>query len=341
MTETLHRVTFNFSDGICHEIEVEHGQNILEKALEAELPLLYQCRSGSCSSCTAFLSEGEAHTHSGASSTLLASEYKAGQRLLCVCEPHSSCTFNLPYASNIAGSDIQEVHAFVDSIEYIACNVVKITVELADGYWVEFRSGQFFQIEVPGVGTVRSYSPASTNKDLPYLTFLIRILPEGVMSDYIRNHLLEGDVLKMTGAYGAFFLREEYHRQPHIFIAGGTGLAPVFSMIETLRNKSGKKPPILLIFGCATPEYLFYVDEIELLQQWLPSLEVRIVVDQYPTEGLYHGSPVSVLNEMDVMPNSVAYLCGPPGMMNAATEKLISFGINSDNVYSEQFVSSK
>ncbi|MCY1181276.1 Benzoate 1,2-dioxygenase electron transfer component [compost metagenome] len=149
-------------------------------------------------------------------------------------------------------------------------------------------------------------------------------------------------MLTLSGPYGAFFLREEKKRAPHIFVAGGTGLAPILSMIDTLRQGGGRKPPMLLSFGCATPEVLFCLDDIELRQQWLPSLEARICVDREPRDGLHHGSPVSALREGDVTsPDTVAYLCGPQPMIDAATARLIELGVDPANIFAEQFVASK
>ncbi|MDH4611658.1 ring-hydroxylating dioxygenase ferredoxin reductase family protein [Pseudomonas sp. BN102] len=340
MNDILHQVTFNFADGVSRSLSVAGNTSILDAALEAEIPLLYQCRSGSCSSCIAQLSGGEAHTRSGASSTLLASEYAAGQRLLCLCQAQSDCTFELGYGSEVGSSVARPVHVFVDSVERIASNVMRLTVELADGDTLDFRPGQFMQIEVPGYGAVRSYSPSSTATDLPRLEFLIRLLPGGAMSSFLEEKAAAEDVLTLSGPYGAFFLREEKRRVPHIFVAGGTGLAPILSMIDALRQGGGRKPPMLLSFGCANPDALFCLDEIELRQQWLPSLEARICVDREPREGLHHGSPVSALREGDVTPDTVAYLCGPQPMIDAATARLIELGVDPGNIFAEQFVAS-
>jgi benzoate/toluate 1,2-dioxygenase reductase subunit len=303
--------------------------------------VLYQCRSGGCSSCICSLAEGEAVTLSGASSSLLGSEYEAGQRLLCVSEASSDCTFNLAYGSEVGSSAAHQVHAFVDSIERIASNVMRVTLELAEGEWMEFRPGQFMQILVPGLGVLRSYSPSSTQASLPKMEFLIRLLPGGAMSTYLENEAEVDQVLTLSGPYGAFFLREEHKRAPHIFVAGGTGLAPILSMIDTLRQSSGRKPPMLLSFGCAVPEALFSLEDIELRKQWLPTLDVRICVDREATEGLHQGSPVSALREGDVTsPDTVAYLCRPQPMIDAATRRLIELGVKPENIFAEQFVAS-
>jgi len=336
----MHHVTLNYADGVSRGFDVAPGELILNAAIAANIPVLYQCQSGSCSSCASKLSSGDAQTRAGASSTLLASEVAAGTRLLCVCEAKSDCSFDLAYTSEAGASVAQEVHAFIDSVEPIASNVMRLTVDLAEGEWMAFRPGQFMQIEVPGLGVLRSYSPSSVCVDVPKLEFLIRILPDGAMSNFLSKVAEPDQVLKITGPFGSFFLRDEKKRAPHIFVAGGTGLAPILSMIDTLRQSGGRKPPMLLSFGCATPDALFCLEDIELRKQWLPTLEARICVDRDPQKGMHHGNPVSALREGDVTPDTVAYLCGPQVMIDAATRRLVELGADPANIYSEQFTPS-
>lgn len=337
-----HKVTLNFSDGVTKEFEVQPNTSILDAALENDIPLLYQCRSGSCSSCICTLKDGQASTLNGKSSTLLSSEYNLGNRLLCISKADADCSFDLDYGSDIGAISAQEVKAFINSIEHLGANAVRLKVELAEGYYLQFRPGQFMQISIPGVGVLRSYSPSSTNKSIPELEFLIRLIPDGQMSTYLTEHAKVDDVLTLSGPYGSFFLREEHKRAKHIFIAGGTGLAPILSIIDTLRQSSGVKPKMLLNFGCATPEALFCLDDIAALRsQWLPTLEARICVDREAQEGHHAGSPVSALSEADITDsNTVAYLCGPQPMINAATTRLLELGVKPENIFAEQFVAS-
>ncbi|MTD12112.1 2Fe-2S iron-sulfur cluster binding domain-containing protein [Acinetobacter sp. YIM 103518] len=337
----MHKVTLNFSDSVTKEFQVQPHTSILDAALENDIPLLYQCRSGSCSSCICTLKDGQASTLNGKSSTLLSSEYNLGNRLLCVSKADADCSFDLDYSSDIGAISAQEVKAFINSIEHLGANAVRLKVELAEGYYLQFRPGQFMQITIPGVGVLRSYSPSSTNKSIPELEFLIRLIPGGQMSTYLTEHAKVDDVLTLSGPYGSFFLREEHKRAKHIFIAGGTGLAPILSIIDTLRNGNGVKPKMLLNFGCATPEALFCLDDIALRSQWLPTLEARICVDREAQEGHHAGSPVSALSEADITdPNTVAYLCGPQPMINAATTRLLELGVKPENIFAEQFVAS-
>uniref|UniRef100_Q47GC3 Oxidoreductase FAD/NAD(P)-binding:Oxidoreductase FAD-binding region n=1 Tax=Dechloromonas aromatica (strain RCB) TaxID=159087 RepID=Q47GC3_DECAR len=336
----IKNVTLQFSDGICKSVAVKDGESVLDAALAADLQLIHQCRSGSCSCCMATLTEGNAKMRSGSSSTLLRSEFEAGQRLLCLAEPESDCTFALNYDSNASLQQATKVRAFIDDVEKLAHNVVRLTLELAEGEWLDFRPGQFVQVKVPGLSVMRSYSPASTSADLPKIVLLIRLLPDGAMSNYLRSEAARDAVLELEGPFGSFFLREKV-KAPHIMIAGGTGLAPVMSMIDSIQKTSGKKPPILLSFGCATPDSLFCLDDIELRKHWLPSLTNRISVDREAAGSLLQGNPVDALRDDDVKdPDTVAYICGPQPMIEAAYRRLEALGVRHENIFAEQFTPS-
>jgi benzoate/toluate 1,2-dioxygenase reductase subunit len=337
---TVNNVTLSFRDGFATSVAVQQGESVLDAALAAGIPVLHQCRSGSCSSCMARLVDGRAGMRAGASSTLLRSEFEAGDRLLCLTEPETDCTFALNYESDAAAAGVIKAHAFVDSVEKVASNVVRVSLELAEGAWLDFRPGQFIQVRVPGTDITRSYSPSSTAADLPRIELLVRILEDGVMSKWLEERAKPDDVLEIEGPFGNFFLREKVPA-PHIMVAGGTGLAPILSMIDTIRRKPGRKPPILLSFGCAAPDQLFCLDDIELRRHWLPSLATRISVDRGASGALLSGNPVDAIREADVNhADAVAYLCGPPRMIEAATQRLTSLGMRPDNIYAEQFAPS-
>lgn len=335
------QVTLAFSDGVSHELAVAPGRSVLDTGLEAGLPLLYQCRSGSCSSCLATLVEGTAESLPGSASSLLASERAAGQRLLCITGASGTCRFELPYDSKVGENAAAQGHAFINALERVAPDVMRLELELAEGFWFDFRPGQFIQIKVPGTDQSRSYSMATTPADLPRIELLIRLLPGGVMSEYLLNRAAVDEVLEISGPYGAFFLQDGV-KAPHVMIAGGTGLAPMMSMIDAIRAKPGRKPPILLSFGCQTAETLFHRDAIELRQLWLPGLSVSISVDRGPApEGGRVGNPVEAVGLSGPLdPASVAYLCGPPGMIAAARAHLEALGLAPENIHAEQFVAS-
>lgn len=337
----LHDVHLRFRDGVECKIRVAAGQAVLDAALEQAAPVLFQCRSGSCSSCIAGLVEGPAEMRKGGASVLLKSEAEAGKRLLCQTLVAGNCRFDLDYDSTAGSNAPKKVSAFVDSIERIADDAVRLKLELASGDWFDFRPGQFIQVCVPGTDIWRRYSIASTVAELPAIELLIRLLPGGAMSEWLVSRARPDDVVAIEAPFGNFFLREKL-RAPHIMIAGGTGLAPMMAMIDTIRAQSGKKPPILLSFGCATEAGLFNRDQLDLRGLWMPSLDVRISVDRGPAgEGVCNGNPVRAITAADTRdPDTVAYLCGPPGLVEAGRLQLAALGVAPGNIHAEQFVAS-
>jgi benzoate/toluate 1,2-dioxygenase reductase subunit len=303
--------------------------------------VLFQCSTGSCGSCIARLEAGDADHMAGATSSLLPSERAEGYRLLCITEAKSACRFSLRYDSAAGLGRPVEAKAFVNAVERIASDVVRLEMELAEGFWMDFRPGQFIQVKVPGTDVSRSYSMATTASDLPRIELLIRILPGGAMSDWLVNRAKVDDVIEVSGPYGQFFLKEKV-RAPHVMIAGGTGLAPMLSMIDALRAAPGRTPQIILSFGCQTPDALFALDALDLRRHWMPSLDTRMSVDRgEPPEGVAQGNPVAALTAADgLTPDSVAYLCGPPGMIEAARHHLEQLGLSPENIFAEQFVAS-
>lgn len=332
-------VAFHFLDDVEKKVAIGPGELVLDKGLAAGLPLLYQCRSGTCTSCIARLVEGEASHRAGSHTSLLASEYADGMRLMCQTEVETDCRFELSYGSDAGAVIPAKAKALINKVERLSANVVRLEVELGEGQWAEFRPGQFFQITIPGTnGAVRSYSPASTPDELPRIEFLVRLIPGGLMSEWLVHHAERDMVLDLEGGFGSFFFRPK-PRAPHVFVAGGTGIAPILSIIDSLRAQSGRKPPLLLSFGCTSPEALFGLEEIRLREQWMPTLQTRISVDRGATEGLLEGTPVDALHADDVRSEAtVAYLCGPPPMIAAARARLEELGVASDNIYTEQFV---
>lgn len=334
-------VVVGFSDGVERRFPVEPGQSVLDAALAAEVPVLFQCRTGSCGSCLARLTEGEAAHAGGVAGSLLPGEREEGYRLLCLTAPGGGCRFALSYDSDAGRGRAVAGQCFVNAVERIAADVVRLELELAEGFWMDFRPGQFIQVKVPGTDQTRSYSMASTARDLPRIELLIRILPGGVMSDWLVNRAAVNDVVEVSGPYGQFFLKEK-QRGAHVMIAGGTGLAPMMAMLDALRQSPGKKPRVILSFGCQNPEGLFALDEIGLRRDWMPSLDTRISIDRgVPPEGIRLGNPVAALSAEDGLgADSIAYLCGPPGMIEAARRHLEDLGLLPENIHAEQFVAS-
>lgn len=334
-----HNVEIRYSDGVEAAFKVKPRESILSGALEADVQIMNQCRSGSCGSCLAVLTSGVADPSKLEAGCLFESELLEGKRLLCSTTAGSDCSFTVDYASAMGSTSPGAANTFVDGIEFVSEDVVKLSLELADGEWLDFTSGQYFRLGIPGTDTFRSYSMSSHTTDLPKLEFLIRIIPGGVFSDYLTHAAGVDDVLPVQGPYGSFFWREELRRKKHILIAGGTGLAPMISMLDSIRLAAGKKPDVLLCFGCASEQSLFAEDVLALRGAWMSNLETRITLDRAGNawSGIV-GNPLDALSDGDVSNDAVAYLCGPPGLVNFAKQELEKYGLSEDSIFAERFL---
>jgi ferredoxin-NADP reductase/ferredoxin len=335
-------VTLHFEDGDERRIEVGRDEFVLDAALRQDVPLVHQCRSGSCSTCIAQLIAGNIVMAPDRATSLFAAEAAEGKRLLCSSYARADSDVRLHYpAALIYGAKPRTMPAVVAALEWPSPSVAKLTVELPADSEFSFRSGQYVRIRVPGTAEWRSYSMASTPRELPRMDFLVRILSGGLVSEYLRNGCRLGDEIIIEGPMGAFILHSG--RAPQIFIAGGTGLAPILAMLDEIRYRPGPRPQILLSFGCASEQQFFYRDEVELRQWWMPELRVILSADHvdHAESGLLPGTAVAALeHECITDPQTVAYLCGPPPMIEAARRRLIQMGIAPERIHAEQFVAS-
>jgi ferredoxin-NADP reductase/ferredoxin len=336
------RVVLRFEDGAEKTIAAQPGEFVLDAALRQGVPLVHQCRSGSCSTCVAQLIAGDVVMAPGRSTSLLAAEQAEGKRLLCSAHAIADSIVRLHYPiSLIYEAERTILPATVAAIEWAAPNAAHLTLEIDDTSSFNFRSGQYVRVKVPASEQWRSYSMASAARELPRLAFLIRILEGGLMSDYLRSRCRKGDRLELEGPMGAFILHPS--RARHIFVAGGTGLAPILSMLDEIRHRPGPRPKMLLSFGCASEESFIFRDEVELRSWWMPELSLILSADKVESadSGLIEGTPVDVIGREHIEGReTAAYLCGPPRMIEAARRRLAELGVKSDRIYAEQFVAS-
>ncbi len=332
-------VTCHFSNGTVYEVRADSGRPFLELALEQGVPIRNQCRSGTCLSCLcrSDTTPLALALQTGRATSLMPMEREEGKMLCCVSEATSDGALHFDYSSEEAGPT--EVQAFVDGIEWIASDAIKLTVELADGDWLDFRAGQYVEMTVPGGDEARSYSMCSAPDELPKLEFMIRVLKSGLMSDYVRETAKLDDVLRLRGPYGDFGWSGS-RRQPQLFIAGGTGLSPICSILQEIRGTSGHKPPLTLNLGCGSPEALLDPAFLRRLESWMPTLQVNLCVESGAQSDYVNGNALAPIDFSALEPDTQAYVCGPEGLINAAIDRLLAAGLASENIHYERFVAS-
>lgn len=340
-------VVLRFSDGVQHGVEVQPGQALLAAAESEGINLLHQCRSGSCSSCICQVESGDLVHVEGKSTSLLPVELEEGKRLSCLSLVESDSVVSFGYPSSILRRDgPRSFQAKVFGVQRVAEDVVRLVVRAPRRESWEFDAGQFLRFRVPGSDAWRSYSMASSSQAPKEMSFFIRLIPEGLMSRWLTDVAKPGDLVDVEGPFGSFFLRPSSGK--HIFIAGGTGLAPVLSMIDELHRAPGPRRAVLVSFGCNATGQLFGMDTLDLYSQWFPEFATRISVLDGCTEkggssthALRQGTSVDAITEEDVKGHdTVAYLCGPPPMIEAGRRHLEKLGLSESQIFNETFVAS-
>jgi anthranilate 1,2-dioxygenase reductase component len=333
-----HSLTARFSDGAEISFSVESDTPILDAALANGVTLLHQCRAGSCGTCMCRRVSGDVAMRTTTSIALLPREIADGMLLTCLSTARSDAVLEFPYESALLDRAApQRYQTEVLSVTPLSASVTELRLVIdADERDPVFEPGMFYLLHVPGSDVARPYSMASIPSDLPEMRFLIRQLPQGAISDYLAQRCAPGDPLTIEGPFGDFTLREE--SEPMIMVAGGTGLAPLLSMLDAIRERRRSRAKILLCFGVNRYEDLFCLDELELRREWMPQLELRIAIaESDPRWSGPVGVATDLLRDQDVTSVARAYLCGPPAMIEAASERLAASGLERANIHFERF----
>ena len=333
------RARLRFTDTVV-DIDVPAGGSVLEAAVQSGIPMVSQCEVGSCGTCIGRIVTGDVQMPEGKVCALRSAEMADGYRLLCQSQIDGDAEIELDYSQEMLSAHPRVQSAGkVSRVSWLADTVVELTVKLPKSAKLTFLAGQYVRLRVPGTDEWRSYSMASGERQRKQLTFTIRVLPTGAMSNYLRTSARVGDAIEIDGPLGSFGLAAD--EGPVLMIAGGTGLAPMLSMMDTLQLQRDR--PLQLVFGCVHESDLFHLDELEARKSFMPDLSVRIVVDEdCQSPGIVGGAnPVSVLHPDDVAdPLTSAYLCGPPKMLDAARDRLIELGLPADRIHAEHFLPS-
>ena len=328
-------VTMRFADSAQREIIVAPGANLLDAALAAGVELVHQCRTGSCGTCICRRLNGAVPMVASTSVALLPTERADGHILSCLTRVESDAIVEFPYESSVLDRNpAVTFEAEIVEIERLSASVVRLTVE-AINEAPDFLPGSYFMLEVPDAGVARAYSPYTRSEDLPTLSFLMRLLPGGVMSTFL-DRAEPGDVLKIEGPFGEFHWRQTM--APLVLIAGGTGVAPILSILDTIAAERRHRERILLCMGVNTEEDMFFLDELALREQLMPRLEVRVAVaSQGSTWQGAVGHVTHLVTDADLSAECCAYLCGPPPMVAEAVRLLTAAGVSEQNIHFEKF----
>lgn len=344
-TASAHPVALVTADGERLEFDCAPGQSVLEAAAAAGAALPASCRQGTCGSCRASVTRGDYELGAHSPAALPGERRAHGETLLCRTYPRGPISVALPYeGSRILYGGISVRDGVITALETVARETVRLELRLAPGedggLDCQFDPGQFMELQIPGQEVKRAYSPANTGNWEGRLEFFIRLRPGGLFSTYLRERARPGERLVLHGPQGAFGLRETGLR-PRWFVAGGTGLAPLLSMVRHMAEWQ-EPHPARLFFGVNDEADIFGVAELDAVAAELPDFGYEICVWRPGSPDRRPATPADLLAAelpaASVKPD--IYVCGPPPMVEAVERVAAANGVAPDRVFHERFLPS-
>ena len=341
---STHQIQLTTRDGQQIAFDCAEGEDLVSAAARATIMLPALCKSGGCGTCRASHTGGK-HALGECSSEALPAEARArGEVLLCRTYPLADLTLDAPFDhAHVSFQPIPVRQATLSELADLGGNTVRLVLQLEDdaelGSAAEFEPGQYVELTPPDASVTRAYSIANTSNWDGCLEFLIHLQPNGKFSGYLANTAQPGDRLSVRGPQGGFVLQDNGTR-PRCFVAGGTGLAPMLSMLRRM-SEFGESNAAHLFFGVTSENDLFGQAEIAGMQSQLPQLKTEICVWKASADWQgFTGTPVDVLirhlDSTESKPD--IYLCGPPAMIDAGEKAALAAGIPAKQIFSERFL---
>lgn len=335
-------VTLVFEDGRSTRIPAEENETIYLSALKKRIRLETDCREGACATCKGLCTDGSYYMDDHVDEALTEEEAAQREVLTCQMHPTSDCVIELPYEAALAMRDDPEtVPGTVNAVEMVSSTVARLLVDIElDADTRNFMAGQYVHLSVPGGGDHRSYSFANPPEADGPLEFYVKLLESGAMSDYLRDRVQPGDEMAVTGPFGRFYLRPP--ERPILMVAGGTGLAPMLSMLDRMVAAGQADQSVHLLYGVNDEAEQFGADRIAAAIDAGLSVEQEIAVVapsgdwDGPTGHVTDLLRPDLLNGGDVD----VYLCGPPPMIDAAEAWLAENGVDRARIHAEKFLPS-
>ena len=325
------------------EMDVEEDETVLEAAFRQGVSLMHGCKEGQCASCKSILLAGEIELKKYSTFALNDMERDQDHILLCRTLAYSDLEIELlSYDEELLSRSIP-----VKDFAGVVTGITRLThdirlLEVAIDQPLKFWAGQYADITLPEPGITRSFSMANPPSETETLAFIIKKYPDGAFSAQLDGGIAIGAELRLRGPFGTCFRRED-RDGPLILVGGGSGMSPLWSILQD-HIDSGEDRPVRLFYGARTSADLFYLDEIAALGRRIADFEFIPALSDADGDSAWSGERGMIhevlgvyLNNLDLDGEGDAYACGPPPMIDAAIPVLQIGGIESDRIYFDKF----
>lgn len=318
------------------EIEVTSDETLLTILSQNKIFISSACGGkATCGLCKCQVTEGGGEVKPTELPLLSAMDKENKVRLTCQVKPTAITKITIPEGLLTAKEFKTKLVKMVD----LTYDIKLLDFKLIKPNTMPFKPGQFAQIKVPGIDIVRAYSIASNASDPSHIEMIVRYVPNGQASNYVFKALSVGDTVTLTGPYGKFFLQEQSKRDI-VCIAGGSGKAPIRSILARLKEQ-GMTRKVRYFFGAKAVRDLYYTQEMQQLSKEYPNFEYIPALSSPLPEDKWTGATGLITDVLDRMTGNLAeseaYLCGSPGMIDACIKVLNKHDIKQANVFYDKF----
>ena len=332
-------VKININNGT-KELEVDGGLPLLTALKQEGVFIPSACGGrGSCGLCKVQVTEGGGEYLPTELPWISDEEKTQHVRLSCQFKVKKDVSIVIPEELFL----VKEFSTVVESIRDLTHDIKEVRLLLKEPTGITTKAGQYIQFEVPEYGDLdesvyRAYSMSSPPGDNTHVELEIRLVPNGICTTYVHEHLKEGDRVTINGPYGDFFLRDTDRNI--IFIAGGSGMAPIKSMLLDMEKK-GIKRKTSYFFGARSKRDLFLLDEMHELEKKMPHFKFVPALSEPLPEDKWEGEVGLITDVVRRMveegPSCEAYLCGSPGMIDACIRVLHELEVPPENIFYDKF----
>jgi Na+-transporting NADH:ubiquinone oxidoreductase subunit F len=319
---------------------VQGGKSLLSCLQEKKIFIPSACGGrGTCGVCKVKVLDGAGPLLPTETPLLTKSEQESGIRLSCQVKVRGPLALEIPEEL----FRVRQFQARCSRIEDLTADMKRFTFELTEPDTIHFTAGQYVQLRCPPYKgsreeVSRAYSIASNPQENRRIDLIIRRVPKGICTTWCFEYLHEGDAVSFTGPFGDFYLRDT--ETPKIFVAGGSGIAPFVSILWQMKN-SGDKRQVVFFFGANRTEDICLLDEMKSFEKDLANFRFVPVVFKPAPESRWDGETGLVTEAVQRtfarLDGWEGYLCGGPGMIDAAVRLLTSLGIPNEKIYYDKF----
>jgi CDP-4-dehydro-6-deoxyglucose reductase/ferredoxin-NAD(P)+ reductase (naphthalene dioxygenase ferredoxin-specific) len=326
-----------------HAAPAEPGDTVLSALLGHGVGFAYSCQAGNCGTCKCELVSGEILELEYSEHALAASERARNIVLACRAQVWSDVVVRRLAAEDFVVHPSRILRCRVARMSRATHDVIRLGLEILAGGPFAFSPGQFARLEFPFArGKERDYSMASLPEDA-LLEFHIRVMAEGAVSRRVAEQLKPGDEVRVSGPLGTAYLRAQ-HDGPMLAIAGGTGLAPIRSIVSAAVS-GGFRHPIHVYFGARAERDVYCEEELAHWQSQHPALRAHVVLSepdgQLRRDGLLRRRmglvTDAVAADLPELGGHKVYAAGPPPMVDAASALAQSRGVPLRDIHADAF----